>query len=275
MNDLLEPPGERDLPTDRAERIRAAALDEPAPSHTGRRVAVLAAVVTTVAAGAGGVAVWPSGDDGQGTEVLAMSAAELSPALRKATEQCLSWHRTSALTLDDLAVAVQDGYRSVMLFLNEFGYYTCDVALEPGKEVTGGTDSDLWGGRRDWLPGPVQWLGLASAEDDGGDVMVTGRASARVSRLVLEHGDGRTTTARLKDGAFGLVSRGGRVNVDAELVSYDAAGAELSRMRLLDPDRPDRCYADPDGEVLYPARTAPKDAPRPDPATCLPTEAWR
>jgi hypothetical protein len=101
--------------------------------------------------------------------------------------------------------------------------------------------------------------------------MVIGRASARVKRLVLEHGDGRTTAARLKDGAFGLVSTGGPVRADAKLVSYDAHGNELGRMPLF--DRDERCYADPAGRVLYPIHV-PRDAPPPDPATCLPTEPW-
>ncbi len=288
MNDILQPPADRDLPADRADRIRAgalAALDHPAPSHTGRRVAVLAAVVTTVAAGVGGAALWPSGDGGgQSTQALAMSAAELSPPLRAAAKKCLAWNRERhpevpghAVTvgMDDLAVATGHGHRSAMLFLKPDGYYTCELDEEPGEEISGGTGSDQWGNRRNWLPGPVQRLSLSSSDVDGGDVMVIGRASHRVSRLVLEHGDGRTTPARLKDGAFGLVSRGGPVRANARLVSYDADGNEIGRMPLFDKDYPDRCYADPAGNVLYLPRTAKKDAPTPDPATCLPTEAWR
>jgi hypothetical protein len=215
-----------------------------------------------------------------------MSAAELSPSLRKAAEQCLDWNereRTrgddgfappSRVTLDDLAVATRHGHRSAMLFLTDTSYYTCDMVTEPGKEITGGTSSDLWGDRRHWLPGPVQRLGLSYTEDDGGDVMITGRASAQVKRLVLEHGDGRTTVARLKDGAFGLISVGGPVRPNAQLVSYDADGNELDRFALFDNTYPGGCYVDPAGKVLYQPLPVKKDAPPPDPATCLPAEPW-
>jgi hypothetical protein len=289
MNDILQPPAERDLPADRADRIRAgvlAALDEPAPAHSGRRVAVLAAVVTTVAAGVGGAALWPSGGGGESTQVLAMSAAELSPSLRKAAEQCLDWNQRERgrgddgftpplkVTLDDLAVGTRHGDQSAMLFLTDTGYYACDMVTERGKEITGGSSSDTWGDRRHWLPGPVQWLGLSSSDDDGGDVMITGRASARVKRLVLEHGDGRTTAAQLKDGAFGLISKAGPVRANAQLVSYDADGNELGRFPLFDKSFSGGCYVDPAGKVLYQPRPVKKDAPPPDPADCAPAQPW-
>jgi hypothetical protein len=290
MNDILRPPTERDLPAGRAERIRAgvlAALAEPEPAHTGRRVAVLAAVVTTVAAGAGGAALWPSGNGGGSTQALAMSATELPASLRGAADQCLEWSRDQharppgepgdpvvTVGLDDLAVATRHGHRAALLFMTDAGYFACDLVTKPGREITGGTNSDEWRDRANWLPGPVQRLGLSSSELDGGDVMVTGRVSDRVRRLVLEHGDGRTTAARLEDGAFGVVSRGGPVRASARLVSYDADGNELGRMPLFDKSYLDRCYADPAGKVLYLPRTATKGAPPPDPATCLPTERW-
>jgi hypothetical protein len=288
MNDILRPPTERDLPADRAERIQAgvlAALAEPEPSHTGRRVAVLAAVVTTVAAGVGGAALWSSGGGGESTQALAMSAAELSPSLREAAKQCLTWNgdqsprtddgspRRLKVTLDDLAVATRHGHKAAMLFLTDAGYHSCDMVTEPGAEITGGAVSDAWGGRHDWLPGPVQRLGLSFSDANGGDVMITGRASARVARLVLEHGDGRTTAARLKDGAFGLVSSGGSVRASAQLVGYDADGNELSRFRLFEKSYLGDCYLDPAGNVLYQPRSE-KDAPPADPASCAPAERW-
>ncbi|MDW5323170.1 hypothetical protein [Plantactinospora sp. KLBMP9567] len=285
MNDILQPPAERDLPAGRAERMQAsvlAALQEPEPQHPGRRVAVLAAVVTTVAAGAVGAAWWPFGGNHQ---TLAMSAAELSPSLRDAAEHCLAWNQTrwtptdadprvQEVTLDNLAVATQHGDDSVMLFLNDAGYVTCELqAKRLGRGFTGSIGSDEWKGRRDWLPGPVEILGMSSSEFDGGDVTVTGRVSARVQRLVLEHGDRRTTTARLERGTFGLVSTGGAVHPDAQLVSYDEDGDELGRSPLYGTGEVG-CYVDPAGKVVYQPRHA-KNEPSPvDPAECVPAEPW-
>jgi hypothetical protein len=100
---------------------------------------------------------------------------------------------------------------------------------------------------------------------DGGDVAVTGRVSARVHRLVLEHGDGHTTAARLTDGVFGLLTEGANVNKDAELVSYDAKGTEIDRRLLFRPSNQfDHCYADSSGTVVYG-----------EPGTdCQPAELW-
>lgn len=292
MNDILQPPTERDLPPGRTERMQVgvlAALHDPEPRQTHRRVGVLAAVVTTVAVAVAGAAWWPTGENDGGRQVLAMSAAELSPALREAAEQCLTWNqdqrtqtdadnvpRAQEVTLDDLAVTTQHGYDAAMLFLTDAGYFTCDMITEPGREITGSTASDGWRGRRNWLPGPVQILGLSTSEIDGGDVMVTGRASTRVRRLTLEHGDGRTTPARLKGGAFGVISINGAVHENARLVGYDADGNELGRLPLFDEDGLVGCYVDPVGKVLYQMRGArEKDEPSAvDPAECAPAEPW-
>jgi hypothetical protein len=100
---------------------------------------------------------------------------------------------------------------------------------------------------------------------DGGSVSVLGRVSARVDRLVLEHGNGRTTTARLRDGAFGIISRTDDVRKDAELVSYDRAGREIDRRLLFQfSEEYDHCYTDPDGTVIY-------GEPGPD---CRPADPW-
>ncbi|GAA3726407.1 hypothetical protein GCM10022225_04380 [Plantactinospora mayteni] len=238
-------------------------------------------------AGVGGATLWPFGGTGGGSQALAMSAAELSPSQRGAVEQCLDWSREQRahntvgptpppleVTLENLAVAAQQGHDSVMLFLTDVGYFACTVISEPGKEVTGANSSDEWGDRRNWLPGPVQLLGRSSSEFDGGDVMVTGRASTRVQRLVLEHGDGRTTTARLKDGAFGLVSSNGAVRADARLVSYDADGNELGQLPVFDKGDQDGCYVDPAGKVLYQPQHAKDEPSSVDPASCAPAERW-
>ncbi|WP_405108848.1 hypothetical protein OG559_27270 [Micromonospora sp. NBC_01405] len=169
------------------------------------------------------------------------------------------------MTLDDLAVAVERDDRAMVLFMSDTGYLICEVIRPGGGEPGGALSHERWS-RPDWLPGPVQRLLLTSSESEGGDVTVGGRVSARVHRLVLDHGDGRTTTtARISRGAFGLVTHAAPVTWRAELVSYDAAGGELDRRRLFRPsDWFDHCYATPSGEVVY----------GPAGADCRPAERW-
>ncbi|MEU7906609.1 hypothetical protein [Actinoplanes sp. NPDC049118] len=129
--------------------------------------------------------------------------------------------------------------------------------------MSGGTSGECWRSR-DWMPGPVQVVSLSSTEVDGGEVIVAGRVSDRVQRLVLDHGNGRTTTARVERGVFGLIS-GGSVTKNAELVSIGEGGGGIGRRRLLRSfDRVDRCYADPSGEVVYGEAGS----------QCLPAEPW-
>lgn len=281
MNDILEPPAERDLPLARQERIRARVLATARrpERHTARRVALVATAVTAAAAGTTG-AIWWSGDSDWGppAQALAMSTSEMSPTLRKAADQCLKWNREPAgsvpVTLDDVAVAAQRGYDSALLFLRDDGYYACDVSKKPLMEVTGGASTDFWSpAQQNWLPGPIQRLSLSSSDSDGGDVTVIGRASARVHKLLLDHGDGHTTAARLRNGAFGLISDGTRVHANAQLVSYDGDGNEIDRRPLFRrSDQFEHCYVDPAGTVVY--RKDRTQAPDPDPRECRPADPW-
>ncbi|MER7894525.1 hypothetical protein ABTX15_32555 [Micromonospora sp. NPDC094482] len=265
MKDILDAPIERDLPPGKATRMRAdlmTSIHRPRP-----RTAVRLGIATMAAAAAvvTGVAVAPNGDD---VQQLAMGPGELSPTLHQAMEQCLSWNAQTErlpVSLDQLAVAAEQHHRAVALFMTETGYLTCDVSMSPGEEISGGiTGASDWP-QRDWLPGPVQRLLLTSTEIEGGDVAVTGRVSARVHRLLLEHGDGHTTAARLNDGVFGLLTEDASVNEDAELVSYDATGTEVDRRLLFRPsDEFDTCYADSSGNVVYGKRGS----------DCLPAERW-
>ncbi|MFG1890367.1 hypothetical protein ACGFIR_21175 [Micromonospora sp. NPDC049051] len=170
--------------------------------------------------------------------------------------------------MTDLAVATERGSRALVLFMNDVGYATCDVrAAGPRREPSGGLSADRWP-HGEWLPGPVQRLLLTSTEHDGGDVSVSGRVSGRVNRLVLDHGDGRTTAARLSGGAFGLMTTGARLRADdrPELISYDDRGAVLDRRPLFQAENQlDRCYTTPSGALIY-GRSA---------TNCLPAEAWR
>ncbi|WBB69326.1 hypothetical protein [Micromonospora sp. WMMD812] len=265
MKNVLDPPVERDLPPGKAARMRAdlmTSIHRPRPRTAVRLgIATLAAAAAVVA----GVAVAPNGDD---VQHLAMGPGELSPTLRQAMEQCLSWNAQTdrlPVSLDQLAVAAEQHHRAVALFMTDTGYLTCDVSMSPGEEISGSVSGERDWPQRDWLPGPVQRLLLTSTEIDGGDVAVTGRVSARVHRLLLEHGDGQTTAARVKDGVFGLLTGGASVNEDAELVSYDATGTEIDRRLLFRPsDEFDTCYADSSGTPVYGKRGT----------DCLPAERW-
>ncbi|HEX5994781.1 MAG TPA: hypothetical protein VFY84_06530 [Jiangellales bacterium] len=265
MKDILDVPVERDLPPGRAARMRSdlmTSIHQPRPRSTVRLgIATVAAAAAVVA----GVAVVPH--DG-GVHLLAMGPDELSPTLRQAMEQCLSWnaqHERIPVSMAQLAMAAEQDHRAVALFVTETGYFTCDVFMSPGEEVSGSTDGAHDWPQRAWLPGPVQRLLLSSTESEGGDVAVSGRVSGRVHRLVLEHGDGHATTARLADGVFGLLTEGANVNEDAELVSYDANGAEIDRRLLFRPsDQFDHCYTDSSGTVVY-------GKPGPN---CRPAEPW-
>ena len=291
MIDILDVPTERDLPADRAARMRAAlvtAAERPRPAAERPRAAaerphprtvpersrrqvrlrIGVAVATVAALAASGMALLrPS--DGAGTETLAFGPDELSLTLRHAVEQCLEWtapDQSWPVSMADLAVAAERDGTAVVLFMSDTGYVTCDAHWAPtGEILSGGAAFEAWP-QRDWLPGTIDRLLLSSTEVDGGDVTVTGRVSARVHRLVLEHGDGHgTTTARLVRGAFGLLTTGAGVNKNAQMVSYDADGREIDRRPLFPPHgRYDRCYKDPAGNVVY-------GKPGPD---CGPADPW-
>jgi hypothetical protein len=234
-------------------------------------------VLLAVTSGAAAV-VWDRPDDST-VQVLAMGPGELSPTLRDAAEQCLQWNSPRRRTrqdegeqpvpvsLADLAVAIERGDRALVLFMNDVGYATCDVESAGTDQESGGGATEPWP-HGDWLPGPVQRLLLTSTEFDGGDVSASGRVSGRVNRLVLDHGDGRTTAARLSGGTFGLMTSGAQLKIDddPELVSYDAKGVEIDRRPLFQSeDQLEHCYASPDGKRIYGQPTS----------GCRPAEKWR
>lgn len=253
----------------RAELLRAAA-GRPQPS---RRRLLLAATAVLVLVAAVTVALEVRHE--RGTQVLALGPGELDPSLRRAAERCVEMMapRPDAgapqpafvpVSPADVTIASRQGSLVAVLFLTEAGYMACELQLAFGRPLGAGVGGEAWP-HRGWLPGPVERLSLQSTESSGGTVSVLGRVSARVHRLVLEHGTGRTTTARLRGGAFGLISRTGDVREDAELVSYDAAGREIDRRPLFQHsgEFPHR-YTDPAGTVIY-------GEPGPD---CLPTDPW-
>jgi hypothetical protein len=276
MNDLIEPPAERDLPPTRAARMRAdllGATRDPRPRVRRRLLVAAAAVIAFVLGVAGVVAISEVRRENR-TQILAMSAGELDPSLRRAVRDCLEAMEPRddgapqpmfvPVSSADVTIASRRGPRIAVLFLTRAGYMACEMQLKFGRLQSSSVGGEAWP-HRDWLPGPVQRLSLTSTEIDGGSVSVLGRVSARVERLVLEHGNGRTTTARIHDGAFGLISATDDVRENAELVSYDAAGREIDRRPLFGylQDFP-HCYTDPEGTVIYGTRGQ----------HCLPADPW-
>ncbi|MEU8286224.1 hypothetical protein AB0C01_18020 [Micromonospora sp. NPDC048905] len=265
MKEILDPPAERDLPPGRAVRMRADLMTSIRRPRRRRAVRLGIATVATAAAVVVGVATVPRGDE---VRHLAMGSGELSPTLHRAVEKCLEWNgqmERIPLSIDDLAVAAEQDHDGVALFITDTGYFTCNVSMRPGEEISGGATGERVWPQRAWLPGSIQRLLLMSTEVDGGDVAVSGRVAARVQRLVLEHGDGQTTTARLAHGVFGLLTDHAEVTRDAELVSYDSTGAEIDRRPLFPPsDESDHCYVDPAGTIVY-------GKPGTD---CRPAEPW-
>ncbi|GAA2475076.1 hypothetical protein [Winogradskya humida] len=270
MNDVLKPPADRDLPPARAARMRAELMTVArGPRVHRRRLLVATMAVLALIAGVAVVKL-----DTDRTQILAMSSAELDPSLRRAVRDCLEQMKPRddggpplefvPVSPADVTIASRRGPWIAVLFLTQDGYMACDMYMKFGKLQSSSVGGEAWP-HRDYLPGPVQRLSLTSTEADGGSVSVLGRVSARVDRLILEHGNGRTTTARISNGAFGLISLTEDVRKNAQLVSYDATGTEIDRRPLFTYSQNyPHCYTDPTGTVIYGT---------PGPA-CLPADPW-
>ncbi|BEL02261.1 hypothetical protein Q0Z83_004520 [Actinoplanes sichuanensis] len=281
MIDQLEPPAERELTPARAARMRARLHRETAAPARPRRTRRLALAGVASLAVAAAVAIPLTRNDVLPT-TIAMGPGELDKPLSREITDCLNGYPDTPMfengarfpvTEDDLAVAVHHDRRTTAVFLTDRGYLACErtEGLLPGDEPSGGFSVEEWHGTRDWLPGPVQVLMRTSTEADSGAVDASGRISPRVARIELEHGDGRTTAARLAGGTFGLVSTTD-VGGDAALVAYDTRGAEIWRRPFFVPSPDtDRCWSDPSGNIVYPPlRGETSSTPN-----CLPAEPWK
>jgi hypothetical protein len=240
------------------------------------RIRLAVAALALTAAGAGAVQLLPGGLLPSDVTTVAMGPAELSPSLPETVESCVdrfpeqpvfdTAHRT-ALQKAELAVAIEHQGRATALFFAADGWVACDEVRQ-GRESSGGYGGSLWYGQKDWLPGPVQRLSVSSSDLESGWVMAAGRVSARVDRLVLDHGNGSSTEARLANGAFGLITTNADVQPAAELIAYDATGAMIEREGFFEPmSVPSRCYTDPTGRVVYSRVVEPDN-------DCLPAERW-
>ncbi|MFC7530675.1 hypothetical protein [Actinoplanes sp. GCM10030250] len=242
----------------------------------GRVRFALAAAVVLAAAGVTSATQLGPGDPPVTT--IAMGPSELTPSLADTVRDCgarfpeeaaLDKVHQALIDTGELAVALEHDGKATALFLGPDGYVTCDEVRAPFGASSSGFGADLWHGQRDWLPGPVQRLSVASSGLERGWAFAAGRVSYRVDRLVLEHGTGNRTEARLANGAFGLITATDDVQPDAQLIAYDAAGKVIEREPFFEPlSAPAQCYTDPSGKVIYSREVTPD-------RDCLPAEPWK
>lgn len=272
---IVELPESRDLPAGRQARMRAgllAAIDAPRRKGRHRRVVRFAAA-TAVAAGA--IAVVPvllPGSASGPTAALAYSGGDIAPAIQRAADQCLDDNRGySEPGVDisgDLRLANllgRDG-NIVVVFTTAGGALYCfNESTVGGRSMTPRAFSN-------WMPGAVEIGAATSAVAEGtSDYFATaGRVSRRVTRLVLDHGNGRHTDANLAGGTFVVIAAGDVDVAKTVLVAYDSAGTEIGRRegwsrRGLSEQSAD-CYVDPTGAVVWGSTPGP---------TCQAAEVWR
>jgi hypothetical protein len=284
VNSILEPPAERELHPRRQAEMRARLMRATTPEattrapHRPRRRFALAAAGLAVTVGiATFVAVDPLGG-ARTTETLAYSGGAVPPEVRRAADQCLADNRG----IDDDS-AIPDAARGgriggdleLVNFLGRRGEVA--VVFTTGTATVYCFNQPERGGRSasrtavsNWLPGPIVIEGGSSAEIEGSSdrFALGGRVSPRVGRVVLDHGNGRTTEANLAGGTFTVINDGA-VEVEASvLVTYDRAGAVIDRRpgwaELT--EQTSTCYTDPAGRVVTGSMPG---------ADCRPAEAWR
>lgn len=174
----------------------------------------------------------------------------------------------------DVALAAESKGQAMALFVNDRGFFACalnqivrpiiGVRIQAGGGVTGAA----WEGTGHWLPGPVQVLMSVNSVVSGpAEMSLVGRVSSRVARLAAEDGT-HTVEAQVANGMFGLLATTDEVAYRANLVAYDAAGEVIYRKPLFPATAPDRCWAGPTGQVLYPAGV------QGSAGRCLPAEPW-
>jgi hypothetical protein len=270
MNSVLEPPAERDLPAGRQERMRqrlfreiAGGIDRrprrrlvPVAALTG--AAVTAVLVAAVAVTATGL---PWGGDGMDdVRAYAYRGGVVPPDVQRAADQCLA-DNDFAQRHDDPRMRPEPvvGDLELVNYVSRDGgvavYYLADNVLvactnRPADDSRGITIQVL----RDWLPGPIRIDSGASEHiDGGGDTFsVLGRVAPDVDRVLLDHGDGRTTEANVLGGTFVVIADGPVPAGKGTLVSYDGAGTILDRRPAWPQgqDEPQPCYTDPAGTVV-------------------------
>jgi hypothetical protein len=208
MNDLLTPPGERDLPPRRAMEMRAeliTATRGPRPRPT-RRWLVAAVSATAVVTAVAGVALTHQVRDDDGTQILAMGSGELNPGMKRAADQCLRWyardfaHPGEAASTPGASAPASEATTAVPIPsevvppppIAEVPVSKGDIAVATQQgdktailflneigylacDIIQESGPEITGGlaterwpHRDWLPGPVQRLSLTSTGSDDG-----------------------------------------------------------------------------------------------------------
>ncbi|GAA0912344.1 hypothetical protein [Virgisporangium aurantiacum] len=247
--------------------------------HGPRRRLAFGAAALAVAVGVGALfTVGPLGADRSDT--LAFHGGEVPPEVRAAADRCIEDNNGlrqrlgpsgpgPAPSLENLRLVnfLRQHGRVQVIYVSDTTIAYCTNSSEEQERSAGYQPIDPW------LRGPISVESESSSEyGGGGEVLdIAGRASARVGRIVLDHGNGRTTEANLVDGTF-IINNDGPVKVGhGTLVTYDRAGNVIDRRpagRSGDPDR--SCYTDPTGAVVLSAVAEPAlDRP------CQPAESWR
>jgi RNA polymerase sigma-70 factor (ECF subfamily) len=266
VNTMVQPPAERDLPERRrlqmrAQLMRAIANDAaPAPQRSRRRYAIAGAALTAVAVAAVGVVAAVQRTPEQPLEYVAYTGGAMSARVRDLSERCLAEHKqldkdarvTGHLTL--LNMQARNG-SAQFVYATQGWLATCSEGVSQAAGIFPDPD---------WLPGAMV-LGLADWQDGPpSNLNVWGMVSPRVSRVVLEHGNGRTTEATLASGTFSIVNDGPVDVHHAVVVAYDRQGAVIARHQIMQWDN--TCYTDPTGKVVF---------GKAESGNCQPAERWR
>jgi hypothetical protein len=273
MRDVLTPPVSRDVPDSVCNRMRAEVMrtvDSGAATKTpGWRVVL---PVTALAVAAALAVPWMSGSGSTsgGGEVLAFGAGDVSARLQKAIAECehdaygehvgMPKGSLHLVNRGEVSRGATGDYTLVVLMDDTDRLVVC------GWSENGGSGSFDPAQGNMWLPGPISVDSLTASELNGGDVSVVGRVSTRVAKVVLDHGNGDTTVARLDHGTYAAATgTGGVVLGSAKVIAYDRAGKVISEKPLMlsagygVPG----CYVDDAGNVVYGTGS-----------NCQPAERW-
>lgn len=286
MTNLEQLPPEREMPADRQARMRRQVLDTltaPArPAHRrGRAARVVVASLATAACLAAAVS-WAGGlREHPKPEVVALGDSALSPLVRETGNLCL----THAKTMDParwptdssrpvmVNYAERDGTRAIVIYRMGERLYFC--SMEPTTPPSDEWSSSLGSSELPtWLPGPISAESASSSEPWGGESALAGFVSRRVAKVILDHGNGHHSTARLANGTFVVVSEGDVADRRGELISYDDQGREIDRRPAFDLGPVGTsCWVDPQGTVVLYGKEV-KDATAPPSVNCGKAEPW-
>ncbi|WP_155372614.1 hypothetical protein [Catellatospora vulcania] len=297
MTHLDQLPPERDMPAARQARMRRRILDglfsSARPAYgRGRALRVLGAGLATAAC-ATAVVMWTGGpgDEQPQPEIVALGDSALSPMVRKTGNLCLThaWQHVHVHNVDrpaeeptfawpegarpSLVNYAEREDRAIVVYRLEQTVIFC--TMEPTIPPTDEWSSSMsFRNAPQWLPGPVSGESAGSSDPWGGQTAIAGFVHRRVTKVVLDDGEGHRSTARLADGTFAVLSDGHLAARKGLLISYDEQGREIDRRDAFDLGVVGTtCWVDPAGRVVLYAMDR-KNAPDPSPVGCGKAEPW-